>query len=168
MKKKFFGLWTLLVNQTSFSVPSLMHWCFRLMKGGPQVQGGGLILPGDWSRGVGGNLIGAPKFYDPQILWHPIWGGPDNADNGLFQKQCGGGYKSRYTTKLLERSYCKLVSLLGGQWACTLRRSLVKTVIMMTSVLWLLTVPVWWTLILSGTSAQGTANLMKIQHCLLP
>ena len=31
---------------------------------GPQVQGGGLILPGNWGRGVGGNLMGAPKFYD--------------------------------------------------------------------------------------------------------
>ena len=56
-----------------------------------------------WKIGAGG--WGA-------ISWGPenfMTLGPDCTDSSLFQKQCRGGYKSRYTTKLLERGYCKLV-----------------------------------------------------------
>ena len=56
----------------------------------------------------------------------------------------------------VERAYTGSVDAPGTQGES--RPALVKTVNMTTSVLWL-TVPVWWTLILSGALAQGTANL---------
>ena len=142
----------------------LLHWNSQSIikanaESGAQVQGGGLILPEDRGRGVGAAISWGPQNF--------MTLGPDCTDSSLFQKQCRGGYKLRYTTKLLERGYCKLVFTTRRSVSVYTEKITSQDSIMMTSVLWL-TVPVWWTLILSGTSAQGTAKLMKVKHCLFP
>ena len=60
------------------------------------------------ARGWGCNFMGGPKFMTPGPEG-PFEGARITQTTVCFRNGAGGGYKSRYTTKLLKRRYCKLV-----------------------------------------------------------